>query len=309
MTSRRSIVSTVLLGFALTIAGSSLPALADGVACNVRTGKCSAKSSKPSKAVDGGTPHNASHPGGGGQRTGSGGKGKSGRSKLEIARKQQKAIDRALVKYAAANKAYVRCIEGGALGCIRPRAGAGAALSGAQVTLTGQPRPAGAPPAPTITPAQAGAIAVAQLQLPVSAPGIGPDPDKNEWKMVAIGYPLWLWAEGPTHIGPVGQNVGGLSVSLDARLAKTLFRMGDGKSVSCTGAGTPYKSWVQPGAKSPSCGYVYQKPSLPSKKYRVTATTYWDVRWTVNGVGGVIQVPRQGNIQLPVGELQAIIVR
>ena len=175
--------------------------------------------------------------------------------------------------------------------------------------MTGQPRPAGAPPAPTISPAQAGAIAVARLQLPINTPGIGPDPEKNEWKMAAIGYPLWLWAEGPTHIGPVGQNVAGLSVSLDARLSKTVFRMGDGKTVRCTGAGSPYKSWVQPGAKSPNCGYVYEKPSLPNKKYRVVATSYWDVTWTVNGVSGVIQVPRQGNVELPVGELQAVIVR
>ena len=216
-----------------------------------------------------------------------------------------------MTKFQNSLKAYTSCVEGGGDGCTAPKAGGsgGGAWSGAQVVLTGQPRPAGAAPAPTITPAQAGAIAVAQLQLPVSAPGIGPDPDKNEWKMAAIGYPLWLWADGPTHVGPVGQNVGGLSVSLDAQLSKTVFRMGDGKSVTCTGGGKPYASWVKPGAKSPTCGYVYQKPSLPSKKYRVTATTYWAVTWTVNGVSGVIQVPRQGNVDLPVGELQAVIVR
>ena len=215
-----------------------------------------------------------------------------------------------MAKFQNSLKAYTSCVEGGGAGCTAPKSGGGGgAFTGAEVVLTGQPRPAGAAPAPTITPAQAGAIAVAQLQLPVSAPGIGPDPDKNEWKMAAIGYPLWLWADGPTHVGPVGQNVGGLSVSLDAQLSKTVFRMGDGKSVTCTGGGKPYASWVKPGAKSPTCGYVYQKPSLPSKKYRVTATTYWAVTWTVNGVSGVIQVPRQGNVDLPVGELQAVIVR
>jgi hypothetical protein len=164
--------------------------------------------------------------------------------------------------------------------------------------LTGQPRLAGA-----------GAIAVARLQLPINTPGIGPDPDKNEWKMAAIGYPLWPWAEGLTHIGPDGQNVAGLSVSLDARLSKTVFRMGDGKAVRCTGAGTCYKNWVQPGVTSPNCGDVYEKPSLPNKKYRVVATSYWDVTWTVNGVSGVIEVPRQGSVGLPAGELQAVLVR
>ena len=167
----------------------------------------------------------------------------------------------------------------------------------------------GAGAAPAISPAQAGLVAVARLQLPVSAPGIGPDPKKNEWKMAAVGYPLWLWADGPTHVGPVADSVGGLSVSLEANLSKTVFEMGDGKTVTCSGAGTPYKSWVQPGAESPNCGYVYAKPSLPRGKYKVTATTYWAVTWTVNGVSGVINVPRQGSVQLPVGELQAVIVR
>jgi hypothetical protein len=51
-----------------------------------------------------------------------------------------------------------------------------------------------------ITAGQAAAIAVARLQLPKIPPGIGPSPDINPWKMAAVGYPLWLWADGPTHV-------------------------------------------------------------------------------------------------------------
>ena len=58
------------------------------------------------------------------------------------------------------------------------------------------------------------------------------------------------------------ESVANLSVSLDAQLSKTVFQMG---------GGTPYKSWVEPGAKSPTCGYVYEKPSLPRGRYTVTA--------------------------------------
>lgn len=50
------------------------------------------------------------------------------------------------------------------------------------------------------TAGQAAAIAVARLQLPKIAPGIGPSPDINPWNMAAVGYPLWLWADGPTHV-------------------------------------------------------------------------------------------------------------
>ena len=161
---------------------------------------------------------------------------------------------------------------------------------------------------PVITPEEAAYIALAQLQLPTIAPGIGPDPANNEWKMAAIGFPLWLWADGDTQVGPVTTNVASLSVSLDARISKMVFQMGDGKKVTCAGDGTPYESWVKPGSKSPTCGYVYEKPSLPRGKYTVSAVAYWDVTWQVNGATGVITVPRPSSVQLPVGELQAVIV-
>jgi hypothetical protein len=161
--------------------------------------------------------------------------------------------------------------------------------------------------APAITPAQAAASAVARLQLPVNTPGIGPDPDKNRWKMAAVGFPYWLWAEGPAHIGPVRQNVANLSVSLEARISKTVFEMGDGKTVTCAGPGTRYPSWVEAGTKSPSCGYTYTKPSLPRGDYTVSAVSYWAVTWHVNGATGVITVPRRGTAQLPVGELQVLV--
>lgn len=244
--------------------------------------------------------------GGGHQASRSGGHAKSGPSPEQIARKTGKAIQREWVQYATADKAYSRCVLSGGANCSRPKPPPTLSVTDVIVTLTG-PRPANAPPAPQITPGQAGAIAVARLSLPANAPNIGPDPKKNKWKMAAVGYPLWLWADGPTHIGPVGENVGGLSVSLDARVSKTAFRMGDGGTVTCTGAGTPYRNSVKPGTASPTCGYRYEKPSLPAKKYTVTAITYWDVTWTVNGISGLQTVPMAATTQLPVGEVQTLV--
>lgn len=234
------------------------------------------------------------------------GRARSGPSPEQMARDTGKAIQRDWARYATAGKAYSRCVQSGGASCSRPQVPATLNLTDVIVALTG-PRPANAPPAPQITPGQAGAIAVARLSLPANAPNIGPDPNKNKWKMAAVGYPLWLWANGPTHIGPVGENVGGLSVSLDARVSKTVFRMGDGGTVTCKGAGTPYRNSVKPGTASPTCGYRYEKPSLPSKKYTVTAITYWDVTWTVNGISGVQTVPMAATSQLPVGEVQTLV--
>jgi len=158
-----------------------------------------------------------------------------------------------------------------------------------------------------VTAGQAAAIAVARLQLPTIAPGIGPAPDVNPWKMAAVGYPLWLWADGPTHVGPISDSVAGLSVSLDAEVSSLTFRMGDGHTVTCAGSGRPWTTAVQPGTKSPSCGYSFARPSLPSDAYTVAAIAHWAVTWTSNGQSGVINVPAVDTTELPVGELQVLV--
>jgi hypothetical protein len=160
---------------------------------------------------------------------------------------------------------------------------------------------------PAITAGQAAAIAVARLQLPTVAPGIGPSPELNPWKIAAVGYPLWLWADGPTHIGPVSDAVAGLSVSLDAKVSSITFRMGDGHSITCSGSGHRWTTAVEPGTKSPSCGYSYGQPSVPDRNYTVAAITNWAVTWTSNGQSGVINVPAIETTELPVGELQVLV--
>jgi hypothetical protein len=160
---------------------------------------------------------------------------------------------------------------------------------------------------PPITARQAAAIAVARLQLPTIAPGIGPSPDLNPWNMAAVGYPLWFWADGLTHVGPVSETVSGLSVSLEAEVSSLTFRMGDGHSIKCAGSGHQWTTAVKPGTKSPSCGYAYTKPSLPDRRYTVAAIANWAVTWTSNGQSGVINVPAVDTIELPVGELQVLV--
>jgi hypothetical protein len=145
------------------------------------------------------------------------------------------------------------------------------------------------------------------LQLPSIPPGIGPSSDINPWNMAAVGYPLWLWADGTTNVGPISDSVAGLSVSLEAEVSSLAFGMGDGNTVRCAGSGHPWTAAVQPGTKSPSCGYSYAEPSLPGRTYTVTAVANWAVTWTSNGQSGVINVPAVDTTELPVGELQVLV--
>lgn len=165
--------------------------------------------------------------------------------------------------------------------------------------------PAG-PPVPIVTPEQAAYIATARLTLSAPKPMIGPSPDINPWKMAAVGYPMWLWAEGNLDPVPVADTVYDLSVSLDARLVKVVYDMGDGNKITCTDASQPWTTRVPAGTPSPVCGYTYQEPSLPKGDYTVTANAVWSVDWAINATTGTIPFYQSASTQLPVGELQVL---
>lgn len=159
----------------------------------------------------------------------------------------------------------------------------------------------------TITPDRAAVVAAAYLRLEPGQPTVGPPPELNKWKMAAVGYPLWIWAEGDLDPAPVSQTVSGLSVSLDASLAKIVYDMGDGTRITC-GPGTPWrKGKVPAGTASPDCGHTYSKPSLPKGSYTISATTHWSVAWTAGGQSGTIPFTQTSTTTLPVGEVQTLV--
>jgi len=147
---------------------------------------------------------------------------------------------------------------------------------------------------------------VARLHLPDPTPQFGPDPEANEWHMLAVGYPLWLWTSGPTRLTTTATRYG-LSFTLTATWEDTRFDFGDGHGLTCAGT-TPYPANAKPGAPSPTCGYTFQKAS-PSTGYRVQAHTNWRVDWAASGQSGTLHTTYTGSRTLPVGELSALIVK
>ena len=162
---------------------------------------------------------------------------------------------------------------------------------------------------PGLTSAGAESIArslVVRLQLPDPTPQFGPDPADNEWNMAAVGYPLWLWTNGPRTVTST-TSASGMSFTLRARYRFTTFTLGDGHSLTCTST-TPYRTSIEPGAPSPTCGYRYTKASGTDHSYTVTATTHWTVTWRVAGFSGSLPGTHTASRQLRVGELQAVVV-
>lgn len=172
------------------------------------------------------------------------------------------------------------------------------------------PKKKGKPSSPTRIAPDLSAIArtlLTRIQLPDPTPQFGPDPSVNEWKMVAVGYPLWLWTAGP---GTVTDRVRayGVTFTLRATWTSSRFDMGDGHSVSCRET-KAYSKSVKPGTASPVCGYTYATSSLPKGSYTVRATTNWRVSWSALGVSGTLPASFTGTRSLPVGELDALVVK
>jgi hypothetical protein len=280
----RGVILAMMCGIAIMVAVPA-PAIADGAKCNRWTRSC--KITSQAKEAESGSLRQKPNP------------RNAGDERDHEATKKFSAI---LAAYDREVAAYTRCIQtpnpsSSIAGCGTPPT----APQFRSDTFSGRGNQ------PRITAGQAAAMAVARLKLPTVAPGIGPSPKLNPWNMAAVGYPLWLWADGPTHVGPISDSVAGLSVSLEAEVSSLTFRMGDGHTVNCAGTGHPWTTAVEPGTKSPNCGYSYTRPSLPDHNYTVAARANWAVTWTSNGQSGVINVPVVDTTELPVGELQVLV--
>jgi hypothetical protein len=158
---------------------------------------------------------------------------------------------------------------------------------------------------PTINPSILAEQALAALQLRPIRMGMVPE-DKPGY-VGLVGMPVWMWVDTPDPhtYGPATNTAsdGSVTVTINAKVAKTLWEMGDGKSVVCTTAGTAYQDsdGKQP---SPDCGYSYTKQGT----YTIRATTTWDIAWTANtGQSGTIPLILTATRTVVIGEVQVIV--
>lgn len=147
----------------------------------------------------------------------------------------------------------------------------------------------------------------ATLQVPTPTIKLGPDPSDNEWDMAVVGHPVWLWTDAPRTASSVSTGEG-MTIAIKATLGVLSFDMGDGATVGCT-QWTPYDASVPAGTPSPTCGHTYEKASLPQGSYTVSATATWTAEWSAMGYTGTLPLRSTASREVPVGELQAVVVR
>ncbi|WP_315097816.1 hypothetical protein [uncultured Cellulomonas sp.] len=135
-----------------------------------------------------------------------------------------------------------------------------------------------------------------------------PSPDG----LSVVGLQTWLWIADPDEhtVGPITRSAtaGAVTVTATARLDKVVWDMGDGRSTTCTGPGTPWSPTAGT-HDSPTCGHTYRASSArqPDQRYTMTATSYWTIDWAGGGETGTIQMDFASDAQLRVAEVQALV--
>lgn len=162
----------------------------------------------------------------------------------------------------------------------------------------------------TLTPAQAAFQLIKSFQLRGIDVGFAPDPNAPNAKSY-VGVPIWMWVTNPKPLtyGPYTQTatLGGVTITATAKVTSILWNMGDGTTVPCGNAGTPFK--VAYGAvSSPTCGHRYTQPSTsqPGGRYTITATSQWTVTWSGGGQNGTIPLTATSTTSARIQNLEAV---
>lgn len=162
------------------------------------------------------------------------------------------------------------------------------------------------PPAAQVDPAVVAQQAVDKMLLRGPRIGITPKPGGKG----VVGMPVYMWtAKGAETYGPnvASATAGSVTVTATAKVSRIVWTMGDGSTVTCTTAGTPYRA--EYGKKpSPDCGHRYTQPSSTqeSGKYHVTATSTWTIDWAGGGETGQLTETRASAADITVAEVQVL---
>ncbi|MEZ5112729.1 MAG: hypothetical protein R2693_04425 [Nocardioidaceae bacterium] len=161
------------------------------------------------------------------------------------------------------------------------------------------------------TPREVAQFAIEEMALRAIDIGITPEPGEDS--IGIVGMPVWMWAANPNEhtVGPITESAsaGGITVTATAKLQRITWDMGDGSTVKCASGGTAYKASYGD-ARSPDCGYVYEKSSSkkPGGKYTVTATSDWVITWEGAGQTGTIRLDGlTRTVAIAVGEAQVLV--
>ncbi len=141
----------------------------------------------------------------------------------------------------------------------------------------------------------------------IAGPAIRTSPSENGRLYVQV--PTWLWLD-PSWWQPyeATANTGRVWSTVRATPVATSWNLGDGRSVSCRGPGTPWRPGLADDATD--CTHTYRQSSArePGGTFDLEATVTFEVSWTSNAAAGgtLPAISRTSTLDVEVGEIQAI---
>lgn len=154
-------------------------------------------------------------------------------------------------------------------------------------------------------PYQVALDALASVQI--TPPAIRTSPSENGRLYVQV--PTWLWLDSTWwQTYEATANTGRVWSTVRATPVATTWELGDGRSVSCRGPGTPWRRGLSEDASSCTHTYRSSSASRPGGTFSLEVTVTLDVSWTSNATGGgtLPAITRSSTIAVEVGEIQAI---
>ena len=147
-------------------------------------------------------------------------------------------------------------------------------------------------------------VSQASLQLGVPTPTVrlGPDPSWNQWKLLAVGLPIWLWTEG-VQPQTAATSMEGIDIQMQAVPGGATVDWGDGTVIWCATM-TSKTRYTDPLLMSPDCGHKYEHPG----DYTITVTQQWIVDWAALNQHGQLQLQSAGTYpNLPIRNFHAVV--
>jgi len=154
-------------------------------------------------------------------------------------------------------------------------------------------------------PYQVALDALASVQI--TPPAIRTSPSENGRLYVQV--PTWLWLDSTWwQTYEATANTGRVWSTVRATPVATTWELGDGRSVSCRGPGTPWRRGLSEDASSCTHTYRSSSASRPGGTFSLEVTVMLEVSWTSNATGGgtLPAITRSSTIAVEVGEIQAI---
>ena len=147
-------------------------------------------------------------------------------------------------------------------------------------------------------------VSQASLELGVPTPVVrlGPDPSWNQWKLLAVGLPIWLWTEG-VQPQSAATSAEGIDIQMQAAPGGATVDWGDGTVIWCATM-TSKTRYTDPLLMSPDCGHKYEHPG----DYTITVTQQWIVDWAALDQKGQLQLQSVGTYpNLPIRNFHAVV--